>query len=462
MRAELDGTSGRRFHGLRWVICGLLFLSVAVNYVDRQAISILKLPLTKELGWSDTDYSHVVAAFQFAYGAGYLLGGRFMDLIGVRLGFPLIVLLWSLASAAHGLCSFIPVDSKFAANLLGYQVVLPGTVAGFMTARIFLGLTEGGNFPAAIKLVAEWFPVKERALATGLFNTGTNVGAVLCMAILPVLYTWLGWPTIFYLTGLLGVMWVVLWLIIYDVPERHRWLTEAEREHILSGRQKTDQSDEKIPWLTLFLYRPVWVSLITGSLAGSVWTIYMFFLPDFLDRRYGVKFLSAGVLSALFYLVASFGGVWGGWLAGRLMGRGVSVNRARKLALLACALAALVLAFAPHAPSAFIAIVMLGIAGTAHQGWSANMYSFVSDTMPKNAVGAAVGLGGCLAYWTGGAVAELIGYVLKTTNSYALVFAGASMMYLISLGVLQVLVPRIEPTSPIKTWADFRRHWLGR
>ncbi len=317
------------------------------------------------------------------------------------------------------------------------------TVFGFISARIVLGLAEGGNFPGAIKTVAEWFPVKERALATGIFNAGTNVGAILCPIAVPFMYLRWGWPVTFYVTGALGLVWVVAWWCLYDNPEKHRHLSAAERDYIRGGQPQTLEKTESIPWLSLLRYRAVWAYLIAGILASPVWTIYMFFLPDFLDKRYHIPLEEIGWWTALFYFIAAFGGVAGGWLAAWLIGRGWSINAARKVSLLICAVAVVPVFLAPYVPNIWLTVIIVGIAGSAHQGWSANLFSFVSDTMPKNAVGAVVGLGGFAGYFASGFLAELIGYLLKTRGNYVLVFAGASLMYLISLAILHLLVPRI-------------------
>jgi MFS transporter, ACS family, hexuronate transporter len=431
----------------RWTICGLLFFSVAVNYIDRNIIGILKMPLSKELGWGETDYAHIASAFSFAYAFGYLFGGKIMDWVGVKRGLPIFVLLWSLAAAAHGLCTYIPLDLPFKLNLPWFTgmiaLAMPMTVFGFMSARVMLGLAEGGNFPGAIKTVAEWFPVKERALATGIFNAGTNVGAILCPIAVPFMYLRWGWPVTFYVTGALGLLWVAMWWWLYDNPEKHRRLSAAERNYIISGQAQAVEKKESVPWLSLLRYRAVWAYLIAGILAAPVWTIYMFFLPDFLDKRYHIPLEQIGWWTALFYFIAAFGGVAGGWLAGSLIGRGWSLNAARKVSLLICAVSVVPVFLAPYVPNIWLTVIIVGIAGSAHQGWSANLFSFVSDTMPKRAVGAVVGLGGFVGYFTSGFLAELIGYLLKTKGDYILVFGGASMMYLISLAFLHLLVPRI-------------------
>jgi ACS family hexuronate transporter-like MFS transporter len=251
----------------------------------------------------------------------------------------------------------------------------------------------------------------------------------------------------FYVTGALGLLWVVAWWWLYDPPEKHRRLSAAEFAYIRSGQPRFEEKKTSMPWLSLLGYRAVWAYLIAGILAGPVWTIYMFFLPDFLDKRYHIPLTEVGWWTALFYFIAAFGGVAGGWLAGKLIGRGWSINAARKVSLLLCAVAVVPVFLAPYVASVWLTVIIIGIAGSAHQGWSANLFSFVSDTMPKHAISSVVGLGGFVSYLTGALIAELIGWVLQTTGSYVTVFAGASMMYVVSLGALHLLVPKIEPVT---------------
>lgn len=453
MSSALPSPAPARVGRFRWAICGLLFFSVAINYIDRNIIGILKGPLSHELGWSETDYAHITSAFQFAYAFGYLLGGRLMDRIGIRRGLPIAVAVWSVAAAAHGLCSLLPLDRALTVNLswlasLGVtaSLVLPFSVVGFMSARVVLGLAEGGNFPGAIKTVAEWFPQRERALATGLFNAGSNIGAILCPFVVPRMYASWGWPVTFYVTGALGLFWLVAWWWLYENPETHPRLSAAERAYIREGQPAAAPATgapERIGWGALLGYRATWAYLAMSILAGPVWTIYMFFLPDFLQKRYQLPLVEVGNWTAVFYFVASFGGIAGGWLAGHFLGRGWSVNAARKVAMLLCAVAVLPIYLAPHVPTVWLTVLIVGLAGSAHQGWSANQFSFASDTMPKAAVSSLVGLGGFIAYFTGGFTAEIIGVVLKHTGSYASIFGVASVMYVSALLVMHLLVPRI-------------------
>jgi MFS transporter, ACS family, hexuronate transporter len=406
--------------------------------------------LSKELGWSETDYAHIASAFQFAYAFGYLFGGRMMDWIGIKRGLPLAVAIWSVAAAAHGLCSLLPPDRTVSVSLawLGAGAfVVPMTAFGFMSARVVLGLAEGGNFPGAIKAVAEWFPIKERALATGIFNAGTNVGAILCPFAVPRMYAAWGWPLTFYLTGALGVLWLAAWIWLYKNPEEQPRLSAAERDYIRAGQKLVVEAPGKFPWFSLLGYRAVWAYIAMSILAGPVWNIYMFFLPDFLQKRYHLELVAVGDWTALFYFIASIGGIAGGWLAGWLLGRGWTVNAARKTAMLACAIAVLPIYIAPYVPAIWLTVLIVGLAGSAHQGWSANQFSFASDTMPRKAVSSLVGLGGFIAYFTGGFMTEVIGLILKKTGSYASIFAAASVMYLASLLIMHLLVPRIGEST---------------
>lgn len=449
----------------RWAICGLLFFSVAVNYLDRLVLAILKKDLCRELGWSDSDYGWITAAFSFAYAFGYLFGGRLMDRWGVKKGLPIFVVCWSFAALAHGFCGLIDVHSQFSMPWLkwgdGFFAVttlsLPMTAAGFMLARIALGLTEGGNFPGAIKAVAEWYPVKERAFATGLFNAGTNVGAIVCPIAVPWLYRHLGWQSTFYITGASGFVWVSLWWWVYDTPEKHPRLSSAELAYIKAGQPKEpEQAVARMSWLSLLGYRPVWAYVLASIFAGPAWGFYQFFVPDFLGNRFNLGTQATGWWTGAFFALAAIGGVLGGWLAGKLMGRGWTVNAARKLSLLICALCVVPVFLAPFAGTVWLAVLIVGLAGSAHQGWSANLFSIVGDTMPKEAISSVVGLGGFVAYFTGGFVNGFTGEILQYTKAhgisimglgdssgYLLVFGYFAGMYLLSLAAIQVLVPRL-------------------
>ncbi|MGC3958408.1 MAG: MFS transporter [Verrucomicrobiota bacterium] len=556
----------------RWVVCGLLFFSVAINYIDRLVIGILKAPLSEALGWSEVDYGNIAAAFSFAYAFGYLIGGRSMDRFGVKKGLPIFVLAWSIAATAHGLVALIGLEEKFSVRYPWFSwtekgfvmmtLAMPMTAAGFMFARIALGLTEGANFPGAIKATAEWFPVKERAMATGLFNAGSNVGAILCPIGVPWMFQHLGWPATFYITGATGFIWVAVWWWIYEVPEKHKRLSPAELNYIKEGQPVTEERLPAMPWRKLIGYRSVWAFIVASILAGPAWGFYQFFLPDFLAKKFSTPKLTivdvqnvaafAGKLnqtnnSMAFYLrsqfspethtllaahqsggsndlqlsqvlvedlnkvilsqaristnhfsdvllrketaellakpahtntiarvnrmlledaypaeisrmmnlqtigwwtgaffaIAAIGGVLGGWLAGKLLTKGWSLNAARKVSLLCCALAVVPVFLAPYASHVWVAVVIVGLAGSAHQGWSANLFSVISDTLPKQAISSAVGLGGFLCFFTGGFVNKITGNLLQSTGSYLPVFLYFSGMYLLSLLAIQLLVTKI-------------------
>ena len=437
---------------LRWSICGLLFFSVVVNYVHRLTIGILKDPLSQQLGWSETDYGQIAAAFSFAYAFGYLFGGRLLDRWGVKRGLPIFVTAWSVAATAHGLCGLLDPAGQFRLDypwfswaekgLVWSTFAVPLTVFGFIAARIALGLTQGGNFPGAIKAIAEWFPVRERALATGLFNVGSNVGAVLCPLLVQWMYGRWGWETTFYVTGVTGFVWVACWRWLYQAPADHPRLGAEERTYILDGQPAVEEPKVSVPWRQLLRERAVWAYVLASIFAGPAWGFYQFFLPDFLRKSFGFDLGDTARWTSAFFFIAAIGGVLGGWFAGKLIARGWSIARARKTALLACALAVVPVSLAPFAGSPLLAVLIVGLAGSAHQGWSANLFSLVSDTMPRHAVSSVVGLGGFVAYFTGGFVNGFTGLILQKTGSYVPVFAYFSGMYLLSLLLVHLLVPR--------------------
>jgi len=448
---------------VRWAICALLFFSVAVNYIDRLVIGILKKPISAELGWTDADYGYITAFFSFAYAFGYLIGGRMIDRLGVKKGLPIFVFLWSLAAAGHGFVSLIDPAAQFQMSypwisfaqkgVAWFILAMPMTAMGFLMARVALGLTEGANFPAAVKTVAEWFPVKERALATGWFNAGTNVGAVLCPVAVPWLYSLLGWASTFYITGGAGFVWLVAWWFVYDEPDKHRWISPEELAYIRSDRPPVEEKVAKVPWISLFGYRPVWAYLLSCVLIGPAWGFYQFFVPDFLDKGFQLSLQATGWWTGAFFAIAAAGGIGGGWLAGNFLGRGWSLNAARKVTLLICALAVVPVCMAPFASSVLLAVLILGLAGAAHQGSMANTFSFVSDTMPRETISSIIGLGGFVGSFTSGFVNGITGLILQETGSYVYVFAYFSGTYLVALLAIQLLVPRIRDASEKQTSA---------
>jgi len=430
----------------RWGICGLLFFATTLNYIDRQVIGILKPELAQKLGWNEIDYSNVVFAFQVAYAFGYLGTGRLIDKIGVRLGYTLAVLIWSLAAMAHAFNAYIPVGAKLGDWLSGgspgWLMAIPATVLGFCSARFALGLAEGGNFPAAIKTVSEWFPRKERALATGIFNAGSNVGALVAPLLVPWLTINYGWPTAFFVTGALGFVWVVFWLIYYKSPEQHPGLSQAEMAYI-----RSDPPDPaiKIPWLTLLRYRQTWAFVSGMFLSSPIWWFWLYWAPDFLHKRHGLNLVQLGPPLVVIYLMTDVGSVGGGWLSSWLIKRGWTVNAARKTALLTCAICVIPVFAASSVSNLWVATLLIGLAASAHQGFSANLFTLVSDTAPRQVVSSIVGIGGMAGAIGGMFIAKLAGYVLEWTGDYRILFGIASCVYLINVVIIHAINPRLKP-----------------
>ena len=442
--ARVGAAPAVRIGKFRWTICGLLFLAATINYVDRQVIGILKPTLQAQFGWTEIDYGDIVFAFQMAYAIGYLFAGRVMDLLGIKRGFALALAIWSLAAMA---AAAVPRFGPAAALLLGgFGLTYSASVAGFIVVRFVLGLGESGNFPAAIKTVAEWFPQRERAFATGLFNAGTNIGAVITPMTVPFITARFGWPPAFVLTGVLGVAWLVAWLTIYEKPDVHPRLERPERAFICSDPVAPAT---RMPWLSLMGYRQTWSFGLAKFLTDPIWWMYLFWLPDFFSRNYGLSLLELGPPIIVIYVVADVGSVGGGWLSSALIRRGWSVNAARKTAMLGCALAVVPIVFATRVQSVWGAVALVSLATAAHQGWSANLFTFASDMFPRQAVGSVVGLGGFAGAVGGMLIAKITGYVLQMTGSYTTVLMIAGGAYLVALAVVQILTPHLE-----HAWVD--------
>ncbi len=446
--SESVSPAPRRIGYYRWHICALLFFAATINYIDRQVIGILKPTLTQEFGWTDERiYSSIVFSFQLAYAIGFMLAGRVMDTIGVRRGFALAVVLWSIAAMAHGAAGLFPTLHLPVLNLdakSGFALVtLTGAAAGFALARFALGIGESGNFPASIKTVAEWFPKKERALATGIFNSGTNVGALLTPLVVPWILGHWGWQWAFISTGLIGFLWVAWWLAVYRLPERHPRLSAAELAHI---RSDPPDPEAHIPWRRLLPFRQTWAFALGKFMTDPIWWLYLFWVPDFLNKTHGVKVtvLEMGPPLVTIYLVADVGSIGGGWLSSHWIKRGWSHNRARKTAMLICALAVVPIVIAAVVPSLVLAVALISLAAAAHQGWSANLFTLTSDMFPRKAVGSVVGIGGMAGAVGGMFIAMLVGAVLQATQSYVPIFIIAGCAYLVALLVIHLLSPRLE------------------
>jgi ACS family hexuronate transporter-like MFS transporter len=431
------------------VICALLFFAATINYVDRQVIGILKPTLVAEFQWSDERiYAAIVFSFQLAYAIGLLLAGRVMDRIGIRLGFAISVILWSVAAVAHAAADWFPGLKLPTVNLdatTGFSVVLlSGAAAGFAIARLALGIGEAGNFPAAIKTVAEWFPRKERALATGIFNSGTNIGALITPLAVPWITIQWGWQWAFIVTGLTGFIWVIWWLRAYRPPEEHPRVSPAELAHI---RSDPIEATTPIPWRKLFPHRQTWAFAIGKFMTDPIWWLYLFWVPDFLNRNHGLDLKSIGLPLVIIYLVADVGSIGGGWISSALIKRGWTVNAARKLAMFICAISVVPIVFAAKASNLWVAVALVSLAAAAHQGWSANLFTLTSDMFPRRAVGSVVGIGGMAGAIGGMLIALIVGEILQRTGSYVAIFIIAGSAYLVALVIIHLLVPRLKAAS---------------
>ena len=414
---------GGRIGRYRWVICALLFFALTINYVDRQVLGVLKPHLETELGWSETDYADIVFWFQAAYALSLLCFGRIMDWIGTRWGLAVAIAVWSLAAVAHA----------------GAR-----TVIQFSIVRFVLGLGEAGVFPAAVKTVSEWFPKKERALATGIFNAGSNVGALATPILVPLIVLSLGWQWAFIITGAAGFVLLAVWLVVYRRPHEHPRLGAAERAHI-----ESDPADPpgKVGWGVVIRKRETWAFLLGKFITDPVWWLFLFWLPDFFAKTYDLNILTFGPPLVIVYLLADVGSVGGGWLSSRLIKGGWSINRGRKTTMLICALCVTPISIAVFAHSLPIAVALIGLAAAAHQGWSANMYTLVSDVFPRRAVATVVGFGAAGGAVGGMFVSKFAGWTLETTGSYVPLLAFAGGAYLLALLVIHLLTPRLEPVT---------------
>ncbi len=408
---------------VRWTICALLFFATTINYIDRQVLGILAPTLQKEIGWNQIDYGYIVTAFQAAYAIGLVTVGRFIDKVGTKIGYGISIFVWSIAAMGHALVR---------------------TVFGFGVARFFLGLGESGNFPAAIKSTAEWFPKKERALATGIFNSGANIGAVIAPLVVPWLTLTWSWREAFIFTGSLGFIWVILWVVFYQIPRRHKKLTKEELAYIESDPPESES--EKIPWASLLKYKQTWAFVIDKFLTDPIWWFYLYWLPLFLNQRYKLDLAQIGLPLIVIYTMTSIGSIGGGWLSGAFIKRGWSINKGRKVVMLICAIVIVPIIFASVVPE-WWAVVLIGIAAAAHQGWSANLFTTASDMFPKRAVASVVGLGGMAGAIGGMLIATAAGFILQFTGSYVILFIICGTVYLLALLIFHLLVPRMEQAA---------------
>ena len=394
----------------RWTICALLFVATTINYVDRQVLGILAPTLQRELHWTEADYGDIVSWFSLAYAVGFLAAGRAMDWIGVRRGLATAVVAWSIAAIGHAFAR---------------------TAAGFSFARAMLGVSESAIFPASIKAIAEWFPQRERALATGIFNAGTNMGAIITPLLVPWIALRWGWRWAFVGTGALGLLWLLLWIPLYRNAPHDRDASVA---------------NAKVPWVSLFGHRQTWAFIVGKLMADPVWWFYLYWLPKFLDAKYGVKLAQVAAPIIVVYLIADVGSVGGGWTSSALIKRGWSVNRARKATMLAMALLIVPTTLVSRAPSMWAAVLIVGVAAAAHQAWSANVYTLASDMFPSFAVGSVVGIGAFAGAMGGVVFQRVTGRVLQANGSdYTPIFLVCGLAYVTAWVIIHLLAPRLEP-----------------
>lgn len=410
---------------VRWIIVALLFFATTINYIDRQIIGLLKPYIEKDLHWDEADYGYIVAAFQMAYAIGLLFSGRLLDKVGTRLGYTMAIIVWSMGAVMHAIVN---------------------TVMGFGIARAILGIGEAANFPAAVKTVAEWFPKKQRALATGIFNSGSNIGAIAAPAIVAGITISLGWKWAFIITGLLGFIWMIFWLCLYQPPEKHKKVSQAELNYILSDHDFEDvKSVDAVTWKSLFKYQQTYAICLSRFLTDWVWWFFLFWAPDFLRKTQHIDLKESILPLIIIYTMASIGGIFGGFLSSNFIKQGRSIDFSRKTAILICALLILPLVFAAQVQNIWLVVFIIGIATAAHQGWASNIFTVVSDIYPKQAVGTMVGVSGFTGAIGGALAASFIGLVLKFSGSYMLVFLTASTMYLLAWLILKLMIPRIDP-----------------
>jgi ACS family hexuronate transporter-like MFS transporter len=396
----------------RWRICALLFFATTINYIDRQVLGVLAPYLQPIIGWNEIQYGYIVASFQAAYALGLLAVGGVIDRLGTRIGYAIAISIWSLAAMSHALVH---------------------SVIGFATARFVLGFGEAGNFPSAIKTVAEWFPRRERALATGIFNSGSNIGAIVAPLAVPWITVRLGWQWAFVFTGFFSAAWLIAWLTIYRPALR----TEIDSEESLG----------KIPWAGLLVYRQTWAFAAGKLITDPVWWFLIFWLPKFLNTEHGLTLTELGPPLVAIYVMADVGSIAGGWIASAFLKRGWSANRARKSAMLVCACCVIPIMFAAKARNLWTAVALIGLAAAAPQGWTANLFTLVSDMFPPRAVASVVGIGGFGGAVSGMLIATFTGFLLQYTGSYVPVFVMAGSAYLLALLVIQLLVPKLQPAD---------------
>jgi MFS transporter, ACS family, hexuronate transporter len=424
-------TETKTFSNYRWTVCALIFFATTVNYLDRQVIGILKPMLESDLGIGEKAYSHIIMAFQLCYGVAMVLAGRLIDKFGTKLGYAVSVVLWSIAAMGHALAK---------------------GVLGFGLWRGFLGITESGNFPAANKTIAEWFPKKERALAVGIFNSGTNVGAIVAPLAIPAMVLAWGWQSAFIVTGAIGFIWVVLWFIFYELPEKHKKISQGELDYIHSDADEQAETTEKVPWLKLFKYRQTWLFFIGKGLTDPIWWFYLFWIPGWLAtvRGTGLDVKKFGLPLAFIYTMTTVGSIGGGLVSGYMIKKGMSPFKARKFTMLIFALLVIPIIFAQSpSVSTWGAVCLIALAASSHQAWSANIFTTVTDAFPKKAVSSITGIGGMAGAVMGAFISYIAGAILEhfknlghIETGYVVMFSIAGSSYLLAWIIMFGFAPK--------------------
>jgi MFS transporter, ACS family, aldohexuronate transporter len=423
----------------RWTICSLLFFATTINYLDRQVISlVVEDYLNPEFHWTETDYANITVAFQLSYALAMFGVGRLIDKLGTKIGYALSLLLWSVVAMGHGLIR---------------------TTFGFFIARSALGVTEAGNFPAAIKTTAEWFPKRERALATGIFNSGSNIGAIIAPLTVPFIAKEWGWRTAFVITGAIGLLWLIFWFLLYEVPKKHKRLSKEEFNYIHSDTDEavssgvTQEASPKISWGRLLGYKQTWAFAIGKFLTDGVWWFYLFWLPKFLKAEFSLAKQEIAIPVALVYIIASAGSIFGGWLPMHFIKKGWPVFKARKNSMLIYAFCAMPVVTAQLFGdyNMWFAVLIIGFAASAHQAWSANIFTTVSDMFPKTTVASVTGIGGMAGGLGGIVVSKSAGYLFDYYKSlghiqtgYLIIFIFCGLAYLLAWLIMHFLVPRMK------------------
>ena len=431
MPTATDTLSPGSIKNYRWYVCGLLFYATTLRYVDRQVIGILKPTLELYFGWSEIDYSNLVIAFTAAYALGLLSFSRLADRIGTKVGYTLSLIIWSVASMGHALAR---------------------TTFGFGIGRAVLGFSEAGNFPTAIKTVAEWFPKKERALATGIFISGTNVGAIAAPVVVPVILSLYGWEAVFLVTGAFGFIWLLLWWKFYDLPAYQKRLSREEYDYIHSEIETTHQNEEKISWFKLLSFRQTWTFIAGKFFTDPIWWFFLFWLPSYFVTTFQVDFTKPSLLLAVIYTATTIGSIGGGYFSGWLIKNGWPVFKARRLSMLVFALCVTPIMFARLLDDMWLAVALISLAAASHQAWSANILTTTSDLFPKSVISSIVGIG-TLAGAIGGVLFPIvIGHLLNhykelgdINSGYNVLFVVCGSAYLTALLIMHLISPKHQP-----------------